>query len=152
VERLGRGVDGVNLNKLNMNMTSPKKYLFVADIIFALVSTWFFFPQCKIPLWMRLIWVAFVYGINMWFFYHDNHVMWLFVHMHYYSPLCLWVFLAAVYGWLATRSKSEKSAAWWNWSTDNFFQKHPRLIWSIIIAVYLFLIFLFYSIWHSMKP
>jgi hypothetical protein len=129
-------------------MTSQEKILFIFDIIFAVLATWFLFPQCKLRLWPRLVCVAVVYGVNIWFFARDNNVNWLFVHMHYYSPLCLWVFLAAIRSWAA---QNRNSNAWWNWSTDNFFRKHSRFIWSILIVVYLFLAYLGYSIWQSVK-
>jgi hypothetical protein len=127
-----------------MNMTSPEKYLFVADIVFALLSLWFFFPRCKLSLWTRLILAVFVLGINLWFFQHDNNVTWLFNHQDIYSALCIWVIFTAVFGWKANR---EDAGSWHEWA-NQFEQKHQRLLWGIVIAMLLLIPIVVYWILH----
>jgi hypothetical protein len=125
-------------------MTSREKYMFMADIIFALLSIWFLLPRCKMALWLRLILVAFVWGINMGFSYHDNNVMWLFTHGYYYSPLCLFVALAAFYGWKTTTERGRLLNA----SSDKFLKKHQRFLWSVIVMMFLLIPIVVYWILH----
>jgi hypothetical protein len=117
-------------------------YWLAANILFALLSVWFLFPQCKIPLWGRLLWVAFVLGINAAGNYYDNNVRWLFYHASFYRPFCLWVANAAVFPWLARSS-------WDEWS-DRFEQSHQRLLWGIIVAMFLFIPIVAYLMWRYM--
>jgi hypothetical protein len=125
-------------------MTSREKYMFMADIIFALLSIWFLLPRCKMALWLRLILVAFVWGINMWFSYHDNNVMWLFTHGHYYSPLCLFVALAAFFGWKTNVKRGPSLDA----SSDEFVKKHQRLLWCAVVMIFLLIPIVVYWILH----
>jgi hypothetical protein len=113
-------------------MTEQEKYMFAADIVFALLSIWFWFPQCKWPLWARLFFVAFVFGINAWFSYHDNNVMWMFErgYWHYYRWPCRIVAFSAVFSWLATKRGQALIKA-----SEEFDRKYQWLLWGIAIVI-----------------
>jgi hypothetical protein len=121
-------------------MNALEKYLLAADIVFSLLVVWFFFPRCKIQLWMRLIFVVFVWGINAAVFYYDNNVMWLFHHSYYYRPPCLWVALAAIFSWRGRYS--------WNEWSNRFEQKNRLLLWGVVIAIFLLIPIVVYLILH----
>ena len=111
-----------------------------ANISFALLSVWFLFPRSKIPLWGRLVWIAFVWGVNAAGSYYDNNVMWLFGHTYFYRPFCIWVAFTAIFTWLGRSS--------WNEGSDRFVQGHQRLLWSIVIVMFLFIPVVVYVILH----
>jgi hypothetical protein len=122
-------------------MNPQEKYLLIADIVFALLSVWFLFPRCKMPLWSRLILVLCVWGLNAWFSYHDNTFTW----PHYrkiYSTLCAFVALAAVNGWLTNTGRRRSLDA----ASDEFVKRHQPLLWSVVIALLLLIPIIYYLI------
>jgi len=124
-------------------MTPSEKYLFVADVIFALLSIWFFFPQCKMPLWQRLICVAIVWGINIVFFCYDRNNPWLLGYQSYFDTPCLWVALAAYHGWMLTeRGRRFRS------TSENFDRTHPKFLWGIVIFIFSLIPIVIYFILH----
>ena len=151
-------------------MNTLEKCLLAADIIFAVLSLWFLFPQCKASIWQRFIYVVLVYAINALAFYYDDNVMWLFVHTGYFVPLCHFVGGCAICGWfirqrrLAFRKMYPKMfnepsdekdnpiidngrTEYNNWS-DNFDKRHPRLIWCIVITMLLLIPIIAYWAFH----
>jgi hypothetical protein len=113
----------------------------IADIIFALLATWFLFPSCKIPFWARLLYVAFVWGLNLAGSHYDNNVQWLSRHMYYFDSWCLWVALAAFQPYARRYS--------WDVSSDLFVQRHQRLLWGVVAAMFLIIFYAFYSMWRN---
>jgi hypothetical protein len=112
-------------------MTAQEKYMFAADIFFALLSIWFLFPQCKWTLWLRLIFVVSVWGSNLWFFFHDNNVRWL----DKYGPWCYripcgWIAWATYFSWLSTERGRTYFAA-----SKEFQRTHQWLLWGIAIVI-----------------
>jgi hypothetical protein len=87
-------------------MTPQEKYLLTADIIFALLSIWFFFPRCKMPLWKRVIGVAFVWGMNYAAFCYDNNNGWMLSHSEtIYLSLCNFIAVSAILSWVVYRRR-----------------------------------------------
>jgi hypothetical protein len=126
-------------------MTSSEKYLLVADIIFALLSLWFFFPQCKMTLWQRLICVAVVWGINIVFFCYDDNDIWVKHHQGNYAVLCNFVASFAIFGWMAS---TERGRAFYKASKE-FDLNHQQLLWGIVVVILLLIPIVVYLILHD---
>jgi hypothetical protein len=84
-------------------MTSAQKLLFVADITFFILALPMLLPQCAIPLWKRLIFIALVWTINAGTFWYSQNDEWLLGHTRYFFPLCNGVAAAPLFGWLGRR-------------------------------------------------
>ncbi|HVU28037.1 MAG TPA: hypothetical protein VHG71_09920 [Verrucomicrobiae bacterium] len=124
-------------------MTTPEKYLLATDVVFALLSIWFFFPQCKMRLWQRFFCVAIIWGINIIFFCYDNNNHWVTGHQHYYRSLCLFTALSAFYSWMMTeRGRTFRANA------ENFDRTHQKFLWSIVIVLFLLIPIVVYFILH----
>ena len=123
-------------------MTASEKYLVAANLIFALLSIWFFFPQCKMPLWLRLICVTIVWGINIAFLWYDNN-KWARYNEIYFNEPCLWVALSAVYGWMTTKRGRAFRAA-----SEEFDRTHQKFLWGIVVVILLLIPLVVYFILH----
>ena len=100
-------------------MNTQEKYLLAVDILFAVLSIRFVFPQCKWPLWARLLWVAFVWGVNIVALCYDDNDRWLSSHTAIYRGLCGSIALVAFLGWTANNKKGRLLNEW----SDQFEKK-----------------------------
>lgn len=110
-------------------MTNQEKILFVADLLFAILSICFFLPKFRKTLWLRLAWIAFAFGANAIAFYRDKNITWLFYHGHYYRPFLTFGALATLFSWSSLYSLDKRFS--------RFVPKHQRLLWGIVIVILL---------------